>query len=554
MKKDIFTQQLQSYNGQLTHLNRTFKNISALKFLHVAFTGWLLYVIFTGMINPLLAILGALVAGILCLFWYHHARLERQISHAKGHIAINQRHLARINGDWVKFSDIGQEFQSAEHPYASDLDVVGKKSLFQFLNTTKTWHGRQQFAQDLLKPSYDEPQIYARQQAIAELSENIPLANEWLYRFEQVGVQSGAKYMVEHLQKQGSFTVNPLLRWFPIFGSLAYFGQVSRYLEHVNRNFNDYSQVLQFLMEQTFQSEKLQEIQNQLKDSEQAIKELGAIGARANLRRSYFVWLFLNLFLNWDLGTAVKLNKWQSKYAHKLENWFERLGEFESLLAFSHLPNVCDQTSLPTVRNGKILEATQLGHPLIANEIRVCNDMKCQNHIFIISGSNMSGKTTFMRTVGINLVLARAGSYVCATQMEFSPLDMMTSMRIADNLSEGISTFYAELKRIKGIMEMAKHNPNTLFLIDEIFRGTNSVDRLVGAQTILEKLNELGSVGMITTHDLELCELTNRYKRIQNFNFSETYGEKEIIFDYKMRPGISQTTNAKYLMKMMDII
>jgi len=166
----------------------------------------------------------------------------------------------------------------------------------------------------------------------------------------------------------------------------------------------------------------------------------------------------------------------------------------------------------------------------------------------------MSGKTTFMRTVGVNLVLARAGSFVCAKEMTASQLNVVTSMRIADNLSEGISTFYAELKRIKTMMALAKENAKTMFLIDEIFRGTNSVDRLIGAKTVLEKLNELGVVGMITTHDLELCEIVNQLPRIKNYSFSEQYLDHEILFDYKMKAGVSKTTNAKYLMQMMDIV
>lgn len=553
MQTDRFKQQLQTQKALLAQLNQKFKAISTLKFLHVLLTGWLLYTIFTGNFNPILGTLGALIALVLCLFWRYHARLEHQIAHAKGLIAINERHLARISGNWTAFSDIGQEFLNPDHPYASDLDIVGKRSLFQYLNTTKTWHGRQQFAKDLLNPAYSEPDIYGRQQAIQELSEDIEFANELAYQFGEVGTQSGAQFVVKHLKSQAPFQVNPLLRFIP-FLTLQKTTAYLEYTYQLSHNFMAYTHIIRTLLTSNFRSEKLTEIQTRLTGSEQAIKELGTIAVRANVKRSFFIWFFLNLFLSWDTTTAIRLNKWQNKYGHLVEDWFVSLGEFESLLAFSHLPNICSKTSLPTVKTGKILEATTLGHPLIGNDIRVSNDVACQDHIFIISGSNMSGKTTFMRTVGINLVLARSGSFVCAAHMEFSPLDLMTSMRIADNLSEGISTFYAELKRIKGIMEMAKHNPNTLFLIDEIFRGTNSVDRLVGAQTILEKLNELGTVGMITTHDLELCELTNRFKRIRNFNFSETYAENKILFDYKMRPGISQTTNAKYLMKMMEII
>ena len=166
----------------------------------------------------------------------------------------------------------------------------------------------------------------------------------------------------------------------------------------------------------------------------------------------------------------------------------------------------------------------------------------------------MSGKTTYLRTVGINIVLARAGGPVCAKEMVFSDLHIITSMRIADDLNEGVSTFYAELKRIKKILDAAKCNHSTMFLIDEIFRGTNSIDRLEGAKTILTKLNQLNAIGMVTTHDLELCDLQLRISRIQNYSFSEYYENKKICFNYKMQPGKAKTTNAKYLMELIGII
>jgi len=195
-----------------------------------------------------------------------------------------------------------------------------------------------------------------------------------------------------------------------------------------------------------------------------------------------------------------------------------------------------------------------LGHPLLNNQNRVCNDLELNNSILIISGSNMSGKTTFMRTVGINMILANTGGYVCAERMTFSMMKVMTSMRIADVLTEGISTFHAELKRIKEIIDAAQVNENFLFLIDEIFRGTNSVDRLKGSEGVLQKLYTLGVCGIITTHDLEVCKLESTYQRIQNYCFYERYTNGEIFFDYKMKKGVSKTTNAQYLLKKVGII
>ena len=594
MKKEEFEQQIKKYEEILEQQNKTFKTIGFIKLFHVIFIGWIIYLIFAANASTTTLIISGIIAVALIVFWIYHEKLKKQINYSKGIISINWRHLDRISGNWTGFSDIGSEFVNHNHPYASDLDIVGKKSVFQFLNTTRTWHGRQKFADDLLNPNYSDDEITQRQEAISELSEDIVFANHIEYKFAQIGVHAGAKFIAKRLENQKPFIKSNFLKLLAIYSPLAvlfFAGNVfltrstslypavailaicqllvwvlsffpsAKYLEdvsHLSYNLAEYGEAVQVLQNRNFKSDKLVEIGKSLADSEIsayiAIKELSQIANRANLRRNTIAWIILNTTLLWDLTTAIRFGAWRSKYAKHAESWFISLGEFESLLSFSHLPNVCSQTCVPTIIDNKAVLAKKLGHPLITNKARVSNDVDCNNQIFIISGSNMSGKTTLLRSVGVNLILARAGSFVCAEAMKFSQLDIVTSMRIADDLSEGISTFYAELKRIKGIIEMARKTSEMMFLIDEIFRGTNSIDRLSGAKTVLEKLDELGVIGMITTHDLELCEIANDNPRIKNYSFSESYSENEIHFDYKMKEGISRTTNAKYLMKMMDII
>jgi Fe-S cluster assembly ATPase SufC len=346
-----------------------------------------------------------------------------------------------------------------------------------------------------------------------------------------------------------------LMIWFAGMGKIqSYLGAVS----HLPYNLTPYIVIINILKNKDYRSETLNLVRSRLGTGDlsaaQGIKELNKIAACASIRSNGIVYFILNALLLWDYQCAFSYEKWKMKYAPLAEQWFLALGELESLLCFSNLPNICDNASLPFVAGGKNIEAKGLGHPLIPGDVRVNNDVACSNSIFIISGSNMSGKTTFLRTIGVNLVLARAGSFVCAQKMTFSLMDIITSMRIEDNLNEGISTFYAELKRIKLILEMAEEKPNMIFLIDEIFRGTNSVDRLSGAKTVLAKLDELDTLGMITTHDLDLCDLAMHHNRIKNFSFSESYENNELRFDYKIRPGKSQTTNAKFLMEMVGIL
>jgi len=594
MKKEEFELQIEKYEEILNQQNRTFKMIGFIKLLHVLFVGWIIYLVFFGNASMIALTISGVICALLVIFWIYHEKLKQQINYSKGIISINWRHLDRISGAWAGFADIGSEFVNHDHPYASDLDIVGKKSVFQFLNTTNTWHGRQKFATDLLNPNYTAEEITQRQNAIAELSEDIIFSNHIEYKFKQIGVHAAAKYIAKWLENDTPFIKNNFLRLLVIYAPLAVlffvgfaflmelttlypvisliaicqllvwalsFFPAAKYLEdvsHLSYNLNEYGEAINEIKNRNFKAVKLVEIGKCLADSEiaasSAIKELAQISSRESIRRNAIVWIILNITLLWDLTTAIRFGVWRAKYAKHAESWFISLGEFESLLSFSHLPNVCNQTCVPTILDSKTITAKNLGHPLITNEKRVSNDVTCENKIFIISGSNMSGKTTFMRTVGVNLILARGGSFVCASEMNFSKLDIITSMRIADDLSEGISTFYAELKRIKSIIEMARHNSEMMFLIDEIFRGTNSIDRLIGAKTILKKLNDLGVVGIITTHDLELCEIANDIPRINNYSFSESYTENEINFDYLLKKGISTTTNAKYLMKMMDII
>jgi len=569
--------------------------IGYIKLSLVMLLGWLVYLNFFNEIQILLIILTGLLTIILIILWIYHNRVIEKINDTKGIIAINKRHLARISGDWISFADIGAEFINHDHPYSSDLDIVGQKSMFQFLNTTHTWYGRQAFADSLLHPNFSEDELEQRQKAIDELGEDISFSNGMENIFSKIGVHSEMRMLIYKLQNSELFlrnkTIKAFLLYFPIVTSLTsiiiiiLLGQtqfyfivasilffqcfiwiigmlkVKKYLQgifHLNYNLDKYREVIKALAFREFRSDKLKEIKKQLTDSKvsasEAIKELEKIANKASVRHNAIAWFIMNVLLFSDYECAIRFEGWKLKYGVVAEEWFLALAEFESMMSFSHLANVCNATCLPSIVYGKQIEANELGHPLISNDKRISNDVACNNHIFIISGSNMSGKTTFMRTIGINLVLARSGSFVCAKSMNFTQLGIMTSMRIADSLNEGISTFYAELKRIKGIINFAQKNPNMIFLIDEIFRGTNSTDRLNGAKRVLTKLDELKVIGIITTHDLELCNIANDYLRIKNYSFAEKYYNNQIHFDYKMKLGKSTTTNAEYLMEMMDIL
>lgn len=518
-----------------------------------------------------------------------------KVLYDNGIISINKKNLDRISGDWSKFKDIGQEFVDVNHHYSSDLDIVGNKSLFQFLNSTHTYHGRIMFANDLLNANYSKEEIINRQEAVKELSKEIEFSNHIEYYLSKISSNHSTKKLLDELKDNKkcikskiiklTFTYLPLLTilitfiilalqinslypfililfliqlaiWVTGIIKLQYYLNTITYMPY---KLSAYNKVIEILNSKEFSSSKLIDIQSRFcaKDISvsQAIKELAIISNMISVKHNGLIYFVLNVMFLWDYQCVFLLEKWKEEYSNKVEDWFIALGEFESLLSLSKLSYVCSNTSIPTIIDeDKKIIASDIGHPLIGDNIRVNNNFSLDNNIFIISGSNMSGKTTFLRTVGINLVLAKAGGFVLAKEMSCSLLSIVTSMRIADNLNEGISTFYAELKRIKEIVNSAQKDDNLIFLIDEIFKGTNSVDRISGAKTVLTNLSSLKSIGIITTHDLELCSLEASVPNIVNYSFSEHYSDKGIEFDYKIKKGESTTTNAEYLMKMIGLL
>lgn len=553
-----------------------------------------IYYMFESPTLSLYKVEAAILLLVQIVAWVFHARFGETVTHSSGIIEVNRKNLDRVEGKWAAFSDTGAEFSDPEHPYCGDLDIVGNKSLFQYLNVTHTWHGRQAFARDLLDAHYSDAEIEKRQAAVEELARDDSFADELEHRFARIGSDPAAPELVLQLQDSQPFTKSRLLRTLLLYTPLVLFVFVglvvvcrweqfyllsvylyaaqtcvwlvgllatNKYIQSIGKlpfKLERYSEVFTLVAEAKFSSEGLKNIQSTLTTSDvsatEAMRELASITEKAGVRKNPIIYFLLNVLLLWDFNCAFGLEDWKSKYSPHCEGWFLALGELESLACLATFRRVSNHSCYPQISSSRRLEAEELGHPLIPNELRVTNPLRLRDDIVIISGSNMSGKTTYLRTVGINVVLARAGGPVCAKDMSFSDLQLATSMRIADDLNEGISTFYAELKRIKGILDAAKTNSNTLFLIDEIFRGTNSVDRLSGAQTVIKKLHELKVVGMITTHDLELCDMAGSASYIRNYSFAEYYKDGQICFDYKMHPGKSKTTNAKYLMELLGII
>ncbi len=587
----IFENDIKKRKDVLKKYNRAYDFIGIFKLIILAFIIYGAYRAYKNNYHiDLLILISVEILIYITAHIFHKMALAR-VSLEEGLIQINEKNIKRITGEWCSFDDIGEEFIDNNHSYSTDLDIVGKKSIFQMLNSSHTYYGRELFAKDLLNSKFTKDEIKKRQDSITELKDKYSFAAYMEYLFSIVGIDDSFPALIEELKDKEHFISNNFVKiflrflWIPTCSLLVY-SILFRYLIAFNmasvllvfqtilciigfnkaRNYVGvmrklpkklfrYDRIIKEVMAADFESIRLKEIKDIIKSSQKALKELYSIANNVSQCKNGIAYIILNLFFLWDYKNAMNLDSWKQKYSESVDTWFTALGEFEGLISFSNLPRVCNNVSIPKFSERKnYIHAKDLGHPLINNDKRVCNDFILDNNIYIISGSNMSGKTTFMRTIGINTVLAQAGSYICADNMSFSDMNVITSMRIADDLNEGISTFYAELKRIKMIIDNARSNKNTLFLIDEIFRGTNSVDRLKGAEGVLKELSASEVAGMITTHDLEVCKLENTYKNIINCSFSENYINDEIFFDYKLKQGKSKTTNAEYLLRKLGIL
>jgi hypothetical protein len=509
--------------------------------------------------------------------------------------SINQDSINRVNGNWVDFKDNGEEFADEKHPYSKDLDIFGRGSIFQYINSTVTFRGKEILSKTLIDANFLPEEIYERQNAVVELSKKIG----WRQRFQAQGrinlsqmknpdeLIKWGKETSYFKSKESSFffikyiplaTLIIIILYFathiipmqlPLAAILfqiflVYYKKTQRvdFLELINLYKKDiliYRNLLKNIEKCKFQSCYLKTLKSKLYGSKgcSATQQISSLVKLANLisDRNNFFYIVLNIMTLWDYQCMFALDKWKIQSGSKISTWLNVIGELESLCSISVIKQDNANWIMPNFDEDKlIIYGKNIGHPLI-NKNRVCNDLKIGDgeKIILVTGSNMSGKSTLLRTVGVNLVLAYAGAPVCAESFCCSKMDIYTCMRTTDNIEENISSFYAELLKIKNIIKAVNENKKVLFLLDEIFKGTNSYDRHTGAKMLINKLSKKNVIGFVSTHDLELGDLQNENSKIKNYHFEEYYRNNKIFFDYKLRKGVSTTTNALYLMKLAGI-
>jgi len=538
-----------------------------------------------------------LFCGLLIFFIVlvvRHDRITKEINTYNSLAEINKACQQRITGDWTHFADDGQEFMDSNHPYINDLDIFGHGSLFHWINTANSYHGREFLKDMLANPLKDVDSIKRRQKAVKELAVKLDFCQDLQCRgMAGKDISNNPENLIIYAESNSplfpSHLLNYLLYILPgitivSFGLYQFFGyslyiplgslllqiiiniagsfKVTRIIASLYSHKNKievYQKMLEVIEKEEFDDEYLLDLQAVLfhnaKAASRQIKILDNMVGALSIRTNPFIHVIINNILFWDFHWVLALERWQKTSGRSFRGWILAIGNFEALCSLALVAQLNPQWSYPTFYlNELLIKTTDMGHPLINYKARVVNDFAIDNQICIVTGSNMSGKTTLLRTIGINLVLAYAGAAVCARDFKCSILDIYTSMRVTDDLNAGISTFYAELLRIKMIIEHSQKKQPMLFLIDEVFRGTNSRDRVVGARNVLMNLNKSWILGLISTHDFELCDFENDNSgRIINMHFTETYSHGEIAFDYQLKPGRCQTANARYLMKMVGI-
>jgi hypothetical protein len=589
---EIYKSNSQNYSQELKAINSKYNTISFLRFISVLLVlGSLFYYIKT---SETVFVISAIVLFASFVFLMRiHSKLSFQKKIKTALVAINDNETSYLERKSIPFEN-GVEFNDFHHPYAYDLDVFGAHSLYQNLNRTATFIGKKTLAKQLLTLLPND-EILKNHQAVNELKDKLNWRQEFL-AFAKVGQDNETFYKT--LLQWSVFNSKPLSKvtvvisyLFPaLFLScfLAYFGTSNavflKYLsflfvinlmilgnftkrilmetahsENINTIISQYSLLVQKIENENFKSEKLIVLQQKLNFQNQKasvhLQKLAELFSNMESIGNFVTAVLFNGTFLFNIHVLKAMIAWKKEHAVVLEEWLEVIGEFEMLNSLANFAYNNPDFVYPKLNSNFEIDFTNLSHPLLNPTTRVGNEVQFQPQSFmILTGSNMSGKSTFLRSLGINMVLSGMGSPVCASQANVHPLPVLVSMRLSDSLSDSESYFFAEIKRLKQIMDELEENP-AFVLLDEILRGTNSDDKRNGTIEVVKKVIAKKAIGAIATHDIEVCLTTNDYPNIlTNKCFEVEITNDELHFDYKLRNGICQNKSATFLMQKMGVI
>lgn len=544
-------------------------------------------------------LLYCIIPGVLLLILFTRLifadlRNKSLLGHTKYMLEVNEDEVKALSQDYYHFAE-GAEYKPKEHFYANDLDIFGHASLYQYINRTRSEMGSSTLADWLLNPATPDT-ILTRQEAIKELVKQ-PVWRQQLQAYgmaKQIKEETttrlqnwfaeddrfiNSKYwlllrylipaiMITVLILNIADVLDNYLRNYCLLASalLAFYisKKVTPLHQQVSKMTDELevlSDSIQLIEQMHFTSAFSQDLQKQfMQQNEKAstqIAKLKKILERLDLRFNFVVFIPLDVLLQWDLQQALALEKWKKDNHKNVMAWFTALGEMEAISSLATLSFNQPGWCFPVFKEDHFfIEGKEVGHPLIQADKCVNNPLKIEHNgqLMLVTGSNMAGKSTYLRSIGVNTVLAMAGSPVCATYFCLSPVQVISSMRIADNLEENTSTFYAELKKLKTIIDKVNNNEKVFILLDEILRGTNSLDRHTGSAALIKQLIKHNAACIIATHDVELAKMKDEYpENILNYHFDVQVSNDELYFDYRLKEGICKSLNASILMKKIGI-
>ena len=595
MKPDEYYQkQIDHYTARLKQIKKRRNLITLAKLLTFGYMIFLIYLLINHSTQPLLLLgIGAILVFIFLTLW------DSQIIYRQ-HLIEELLRINTLESDYLagNFSalDQGERFNDPAHPYAHDLDLFGEDSLFQHLNRTVTFSGTQKLVSWLLSLSKDPEVIHSRQQAAEELCAE----PEWCQHFRAAGALHPTQALDAVILKSGPtespffskhstvrlilwiantivivswavtsftplpFSISLVLSLLQLSALALYIKKINAYHQRLNlflKTISNYLPLVRLIRDRSFCSPYLQKIRHSLftpeSNSLQALTQLHRIQNSLDQRGNIVIAFILNGLYLKDFHTLLRLDHWRKKYGPDIETWTDVLSEADALISmanyrFNH-PAYC----LPVICQDRLLDTEEIGHPLLKSERNVTNDFSIRSlhQIAIVTGANMAGKSTFLRTIGVNLILAQSGNVVCSRYFAFQPMTLFTSMRTTDSLSKDTSYFHAELLRLQQLVNIAQQEDKVFIILDEMLKGTNSVDKLNGSLAFLKRILSYPISGLVATHDLALGELADDFpEHFFNVCFEIVHSGSQITYDYKLHPGISSNMNASILLKQMGLI
>lgn len=606
---DLYKNRVRQYKTESLRLAGLLKNISTLRLIVFLFS--LIIILVLANERSVYALLIAVPVCVItfCIILQRYQKLSLQKKHLDYLTEINENEILRQENHLSDFP-AGQTFLNRDHPYLADFDIFGQHSLFQLLNRTTTESGQELLAKWLSEPAPNDV-ISERQKAIRDLTPRL----DWRLDFQASGmpfINSKSNYHKlltwaakpsKLLRNQYKLIItgilltilslssavwyvhntfyNPAFNWYHIIPfaiciivNRIFLGKIKPVAEEIIedtqiniRTLGGYQALITKIEAEEFNTEMLSQLQSAFtKRNDPASHEVSRLkkilemfqtkGSKgSSIGRNDFYAIF-NTFLFFDVYLILLTEKWKFRNGPFLDAWASAVSAFEVLNSLAGFSYANPDFTFPEISTQPcIINFEKLGHPLIIRQKRVCNDfsMNGMGEIALITGSNMAGKSTFLRSVGVNLVLALMGAPCCAASAKVSPMKIFTSMRTQDNLEEGISSFYAELKRIEQLLKIIGNGEAVFFLLDEMFKGTNSQDRFIGGVSLIRQLSDLNASGIISTHDIELARMTTDQSKVTNFSFNSEIAQEKIIFNYTLTEGICTDFNASALMKKSGI-